>query len=92
MSELTDLAIQLADQWGWGLIIFAFLMYQFYWPQFLHPSRTKLQSCFAQFHVLGIVVEAVAEEIDGIDETEVHEVFQDNGYEPGDFKHERVGD
>lgn len=86
MSELTDLVIQFGEQWGWGILLFLFVLYQMYWPSWLHPSRTKLQHTFAQLHVLGIVVEAVAEEIDGIDEEQVHEVFEDNGYEPADFK------
>lgn len=86
MSELTDLFIQLADRWGWGVLMFGFLLYQFYWPAWLHPSRTKLQSALAKFHVLGIVVEAVAEEMDNIDEEQVHDVFRDNGYSPDDFK------
>jgi hypothetical protein len=86
MSELTDLFIQLADRWGWEMLIFAFLLYQFYWPAWLHPSRTKLQAALAKFHVLGIVVEAVAEEMENIDEEEVHDVFRDNGYSPEDFK------
>lgn len=88
MSEATDILIQLAERWGWGLLIFAFLLYQFYSPISAMPGarHTKLQSAFAKFHVLGVVVEAVAEEIDGIDEDQVHDVFQDNGYQPDDFK------
>ena len=89
MSELTDLFIQFAEQWGWGVLILAFLLYQFYSPTSIKPgaSHTKLQRVFKQFHVAGIILEAVAEEHDNLDADMVSDAFSENGDSPDDFKH-----
>jgi hypothetical protein len=86
MSELTDIFIQTAEQWGWGLLFFGFTLYQFYWPEVLHPTRTKLQQVFRQFHVFAKFAEAAAEELDSLNEERTRELLIDNGITADDFK------
>jgi len=89
MVEFVSVVIGLAQQWGWGVLTLVFLLYQFYAPTSVKPgsSHTKLQRVFKQFHVAGIILEAVAEEHDNLDADMVSDAFSENGYSPDDFKH-----
>lgn len=88
MSELTDLVIQTGEQFGWDALLFIFVAFQIYWPDKLHPkSGTKFKQLMRSTDpAVEATLEAIAEEMDKLDEDAVRNLFNGGEIRPEDVK------
>lgn len=77
MSEVVSILLDIGKTVGWDAMLFALAVYQLYCPNQIHPNGgTKLQQLLkATDPAVVTTLEAIAEEIDDVDENAIRELF-----------------
>lgn len=86
-----SVVVDAAAAFGWAGVLFGTFVYELFFPAWLHPTGgTRLQKLLLQpSPAVVTALEAIAEEMDSLDERAVMELFHEDNLHTYDLKVQR---
>lgn len=88
MTSFVSFAVELGNTFGWGFVSIILFGWELFCPSWLHPAGgTKLQKLLMKpSPVVVVTLEAIAEEMEDIDDDKIRDLFNGGGPYPSDLK------